>query len=56
MDAPSKKADTTATPSSSPDDLVEDLDVRIVEEDKDSVKGGRIASDVFLKIGDIKGE
>jgi hypothetical protein len=49
MDAPSKKADTAFTPASSPDDLVEDLDVRITDEEKDRVKGGRIADDTFLK-------
>ena len=54
MDAPSKKTDTASTPASSPDDLIKDLDVRITEEEKDSVKGGRY--DIFAKIGDIKGE
>jgi hypothetical protein len=54
MVAPSKKADTASTPASSPDDLVKDLDVRITDEEKDRVKGG--ASDIFAKLGDIKGE
>ena len=56
MDAPSKKADTASTPASSPDDLVKDLDVKITDEEQGGVKGGRIAGDVFLKLGDIKGE
>ena len=54
MTAPSKKADTSSTPASSPDDLVKDLDVRITEEEKQAVKGGR--ADIFAKLGDIKGE
>ena len=54
MDAPSKQADTTPTPASSPDDLVKDLDVRITEEEKGEVKGGR--ADIFVKLGDIKGD
>jgi hypothetical protein len=56
MDADSKKADATPTPASSPDDLVKDLDARITEEEKGEVKGGRIGSDIFAKLGDIKGE
>ena len=54
MTAPEKKADAAFTPASSPDDLVKELDVRISEEDKDGVKGGR--ADIFAKLGDIKGE
>lgn len=50
-----KNADRVASsPASTPDDLVKDLEVKVSEEDQNSVTGG--AADIFAKIGDIKGE
>jgi hypothetical protein len=52
---PAKRAKTASSPSaSSPDGLIKNLDVKLSKEAQKKVKGG--ASDIFAKIGDIKGE
>jgi hypothetical protein len=50
-----KNADRAASsPASSPDELVKELGATLSDEDQKNVKGG--ASDIFAKLGDIKGE
>jgi hypothetical protein len=43
-----------ASPASQPDDLVKDLEMQVSDEDQSNVQGGAV--DVFLKLGDVKGE
>ena len=43
-----------SSPASAPDELVKDLKIEVSDEDQRNVTGG--ASDIFAKLGDIKGE
>jgi hypothetical protein len=43
-----------SSPASEPDVLVNDLEIKVSDEDQSKVQGG--AADIFAKLGDIKGE